>query len=333
MMTQAPGGSPAVAVLRELAQGERRVALVPGALAPLLDAGYRALVESGAGEAAGFSDEEYRAQGARVTGRAAAVGEAQVLAGVRGPVSETVTALAAGTVVVGQFSPATDPAMVTALAEGGLCAFSLELLPRITRAQSMDVLSSQATVTGYRAVLLAAARLERFFPKLARVLRHPRGGARQADHGDLVVDNFLTRHGELAVPTGIGSQVDDHRARPHGRYHAGGQHERCPPANSSSAPSARSRVDRGRARRAATRGPRTCRGRGAASGRRGATTPGRARGGCPRRARQDPGADRRGDRSDRRGRTQARSRDRREEALLRPAAEAGPGGALTEQSI
>ena len=166
MMTQAPGGSPAVAVLRELAQGERRVALVPGALAPLLDAGYRVLVESGAGEAAGFSDEEYRAQGARVTGRAAAVGEAQVLAGVRGPVSETVTALAAGTVVVGQFSPATDPAMVTALAEGGLCAFSLELLPRITRAQSMDVLSSQATVTGYRAVLLAAARLERFFPML-----------------------------------------------------------------------------------------------------------------------------------------------------------------------
>jgi NAD(P) transhydrogenase subunit alpha len=155
-----------VGLLREHAPGERRVALVPAVLGPLTEAGYRVLVEAGAGEAAGFPDPEYQSQGARIASRAEVLAEARVLAGVRAPASDVTDALRPGAVVIGQFSPVLEPELTAALARCRACAFSLELLPRITRAQSMDVLSSQATVTGYRAVLLAAAHLERFFPML-----------------------------------------------------------------------------------------------------------------------------------------------------------------------
>ena len=161
-----------VGVLKETCPGERRAAMVPGALAPLLKAGLEVRVETGAGVAAGIPDAEYAAKGAAIAARDAILAEADFLLVVRGPGAggEAGKALAAslrsGQAIAGMMDPLSEPGSVRSLADGGVTAFALELLPRITRAQSMDVLSSMATVAGYQAVLLAASRLPRIFPML-----------------------------------------------------------------------------------------------------------------------------------------------------------------------
>lgn len=159
-----------VGAVRELVPGERRVAIVPATAALLAKAGHRVLIERGAGASAGFPDPAYGS--AEVLDRATVLASAEVLAMVRLPCDprspETAVAdsAASGRVLVGMGEPLSGSPRIAALAATGATAFALELLPRITRAQSMDVLSSQATVAGYKAVVLAASILDRMFPML-----------------------------------------------------------------------------------------------------------------------------------------------------------------------
>ena len=161
-----------VGVAKETASGERRVAIVPPALAMLAKAGLDVVIETGAGEAAGFPDAAYTGKGARVRpSREEVLASARIVLQVR-PLGEThegasrVDDFGKSHVVVGMLDPLGNPAGVQALAARGATAFALELLPRITRAQPMDVLSSSATITGYKAVLLAASALPQMFPML-----------------------------------------------------------------------------------------------------------------------------------------------------------------------
>jgi H+-translocating NAD(P) transhydrogenase subunit alpha len=156
-----------IGVLRETLQGERRVAMVPDVATKLTGAGFDVTVEAGAGWAAGFDDDAYRAAGVAVEADRAALlrGVGGVLK-VQPPSLEEVALLGSGTLSISFLQPATEREIVEALAHRGVTAFSMELLPRISRAQSMDALSSQASLAGYKAVLMAANRLGKFFPML-----------------------------------------------------------------------------------------------------------------------------------------------------------------------
>jgi NAD(P) transhydrogenase subunit alpha len=168
-----PGGTPTpvVGVVRETAEGERRVAVVPSVVGSFTRLGLSVLVERGAGTEAGFPDEAYLARGARVVPRSEVLGADAVL-GIRAPGTdetvggETLEALRPGQIVVGTARPLDAPERAARVARRGAMLFALELVPRITRAQAMDVLSSQATVGGYKAVILAADRLPKMFPLL-----------------------------------------------------------------------------------------------------------------------------------------------------------------------
>ena len=159
-----PAAGVVVAVLRERDAGERRVALVPAAIAALTALGAQVVIEPGAGEAAGFSDDAYREAGAQVA--AGALADAGVVALVGPPPDDLVDELASGTLIAGFLAPLSRPDLARRLAARGVDSLAMELVPRITRAQAMDALSSQASVAGYRAVLLAAENLPRFFPML-----------------------------------------------------------------------------------------------------------------------------------------------------------------------
>ena len=159
-----------IAVVKETFPGERRVALIPSALAPLQKAGCEVLVQAGAGEAAGFPDESYQERDGRIVPDRAAALEADVVVGVRlagadqAAMDADLGRVREGQVFVGACDPLGHPKVVAKFAESGARLFGLELIPRITRAQSMDVLSSMATIAGYRAVLLAAVELPKMFP-------------------------------------------------------------------------------------------------------------------------------------------------------------------------
>ncbi len=159
-----------VGVLRETAPGERRVAMVPQSVPPLVKAGLEVLVERDAGTAAGYPDTDYEAKGAATAARDDVLGRADILLMINGPGTAAgagvLAACRGGQVVVAMQDPLGNPEGVKAMAAAGLTALSLELMPRITRAQSMDVLSSMATVAGYQAVLEAAAHLPRLFPMM-----------------------------------------------------------------------------------------------------------------------------------------------------------------------
>ena len=149
---------------KERAAGERRVALVPELAGRLVTSGFEVLVERGAGEAASFPDAAYEEAGARIVDDV--YGEADAVAKVQSPSEDEVARLREGQVLVGFLQPLTDPEGVARLAARGVTAFAMESIPRITRAQPMDALSSQATVSGYKATLIAAERLPKFFPML-----------------------------------------------------------------------------------------------------------------------------------------------------------------------
>ena len=160
-----------VAVLKESFPGERRVALVPAGVAPLGKTGVDVAVEAGAGMAAGFSDDDYRAAGAAIVSRDEAFA-ADCLLTVRtcgatgaGWPSDR-DRLRPGVVIVGMCDPLSASAGCREAAERGATVFALELVPRITRAQSMDVLSSQANIAGYRAVIVAANAVSRILPMM-----------------------------------------------------------------------------------------------------------------------------------------------------------------------
>jgi NAD(P) transhydrogenase subunit alpha len=157
-------GDVQVAVPRETRPYERRVALVPGVLGRLVEAGLRVRVEPDAGEAAGFDDDAYAAAGATVS--AGAVAGADVLLGVQPPTPEQVERRAERAVTISDLPTAQELPLVRALRDTGRTGFAMELVPRISRAQGMDALSSQALVAGYRAALVAATGLPRFFPLL-----------------------------------------------------------------------------------------------------------------------------------------------------------------------
>ncbi|HEX9729390.1 MAG TPA: Re/Si-specific NAD(P)(+) transhydrogenase subunit alpha [Gemmatimonadales bacterium] len=153
-----------VAVPKETAVGETRVALTPDAAKRLVNKGHVIRVEAGAGRAASFTDDTYREAGCEVVADRGQIWAGDVVLTFMPP--EDTSVLPAGSVVIGLFWPLTNHAMVSALAARNVTSFSLDLLPRITRAQSMDVLSSMSTVAGYKAVLLAANSLGKFFPML-----------------------------------------------------------------------------------------------------------------------------------------------------------------------
>jgi len=155
-----------VGVPKELAANERRVALVPDAAARLVKGGFEVVIERGAGAAAACPDEAYKAAGATIADRAAVLGQADVVLQVQAPSPADVALYREGGALVAQLQPGSDAALIQQLAWRKLTTFSPVLLPRITRAQPMDVLSSQATVAGYKAVLLAASATGRFLPML-----------------------------------------------------------------------------------------------------------------------------------------------------------------------
>jgi H+-translocating NAD(P) transhydrogenase subunit alpha len=161
-----------VAVPRESYPGERRVALIPAAVPPLVKAGMEILVETGAGQQAGFPDQMYLDKGAKIAAKRAEVFAADIVLQVRAAGSNPQAGQAGmklfrkGQVVIGLCDPLGSPKPAAEIAAKGVSLFSLELLPRITRAQSMDVLSSQASIAGYRAVLLAAEALPKIFPMM-----------------------------------------------------------------------------------------------------------------------------------------------------------------------
>ncbi len=161
-----------IAVPKEIAPGERRVALVPDAVKVLVAKGIEVVLEAGAGVPAGFVDEAYAAAGARITsGHVKVLGGADVVLKVSPPRATArgrheIDALREGSALIGLLRPLDEPELADRFAKQRVEAFAMELLPRITRAQSMDVLSSQSTIAGYQAVLLAAVALPRIFPML-----------------------------------------------------------------------------------------------------------------------------------------------------------------------
>ena len=151
-----------IAIVGETSPGERRVALVPGLVSRLTDVGQEVAVEPGAGKAAGFTDDDYTEVGATVA--ADALDGAAAALSVQPLAPAQARRLAPGAVTVSFLPTAQELDLVATMRDAGLTALAMELVPRISRAQAMDALSSQSFVAGYRAVLVAAERLPRFFP-------------------------------------------------------------------------------------------------------------------------------------------------------------------------
>ena len=154
-----------VAVLRETFPGERRVALVPDLIPLIAKVGWQVVVEAGAGQSAGFTDSDYLNKGAEIVAdRRAVIQQSEVVLQVRSlganPVEgrKDLDSFRRDQVLIGMCDPLGNPAALRELADRGVIHFAMELIPRITRAQSMDVLSSQANIAGYKAVMMAADR-------------------------------------------------------------------------------------------------------------------------------------------------------------------------------
>lgn len=153
-----------VSVPKERVPGEQRVALVPELVPRLTKAGLEVVIQSGAGESAGFFDAAYEGKGARLASEV--FDKADVLLKVQPPTLEEIERMKENSILIALLQPYTNTTGIKALAARKITAFSLELMPRITRAQPMDVLSAMSTIAGYKAVLIAATRLPKFFPLL-----------------------------------------------------------------------------------------------------------------------------------------------------------------------
>jgi H+-translocating NAD(P) transhydrogenase subunit alpha len=198
-----------VAAIKESAPGERRVALVPEAVARLTALGIETLIETGAGTAAWYSDDAYTAAGATVLDRDAIRKAADVIVTLTRPDDADRALMRPGQVLIGLLRPLTDPALAAELATTGVTAISLDALPRtISRAQSMDVLSSQASVAGYRAALLAANTYDRYFPLLVTAA----GTARPAEV--LVLGAGVAGLQAIATARRLGALVKAYDVRP-----------------------------------------------------------------------------------------------------------------------
>ncbi len=198
-----------VAALTETATHERRVAITPDTAARLEAAGAKVVMQSGAGDAAGFPDAAY--EGAAFMPAAEAAAAADLLFCVNLPDADIVRAMREGTALLGQLQPHALGERLQLLATQGLSAFALELLPRTTRAQAMDVLSSQAAVAGYRAMLVAAEACPKFFPMLttaAGTIRPSRV---------LVIGAGVAGLQAMATARRLGAQTEGYDVRPETR--------------------------------------------------------------------------------------------------------------------
>ena len=156
-----------IAVPRERAPGERRVALVPDTAGKFVKAGIAVAIERDAGRAAGFLDEAYAAAGATIAvDEGATVADADIVVRVTKPTDADLNGLKRGAILIGFLAPLGDPRSVERYALRGLTALSMDAIPRTTKAQAMDALSSQANIGGYKAALIAASTLAKFFPML-----------------------------------------------------------------------------------------------------------------------------------------------------------------------
>jgi H+-translocating NAD(P) transhydrogenase subunit alpha len=156
-----------VVIPTEIAAGETRVAVTPDIAARMVKSGNHVFVQRGAGSRAGFSDEAYANAGAQIADDPAGTyGRAGLVLKVQRPLDEEIPLFPQGSALIAFLAPLLAPEVADKLARGQVTSFAMELIPRISRAQSMDALSSQATVSGYRAVLLAAQTLPKFFPML-----------------------------------------------------------------------------------------------------------------------------------------------------------------------
>ena len=201
-----------IGIARESAAGEKRVALTPETCRKLRAAGAEVRVERGLGRDAHFPDQAYAEAGAVLVDDAhAAVGEADVVLCVQPPSAEGIARLKSGAVLVGILQPQADPARGDAIAARGIVAFPLEKLPRTTRAQAMDVLSSQAGMAGYKAVLIAAQLAPRFFPMLTTAA----GTIRPSKL--LVVGAGVAGLQAIATARRLGAQVEGFDVRPETR--------------------------------------------------------------------------------------------------------------------
>ena len=198
-----------VAVVKESGPGERRVALVPETVPRLTAAGLEVLVEQGAGDAAWFPDSAYLAAGATIASTADLYAAADVVLTVTRPDEAAMGRLRAGQTVVGMLSPLATPELARELADKGVTAVSLDLLPRtLSRAQGMDALSSQANVAGYKAALVAAEAYGRFFPLLITAA----GTARPAKL--LVLGAGVAGLQAIGTARRLGAQVSGYDVRP-----------------------------------------------------------------------------------------------------------------------
>ena len=201
-----------VAVAVESAHGERRVAVTPETCRKLITLGARVVVQRGAGRAAGFVDDAYEQAGAQlVDGGDAALSGADLVLCVQPPAPAVITTLREGTTLVGLLAPQADAARGEALQARSIIAFPLERLPRTTRAQAMDVLSSQAGMAGYKAVLIAAQLTPRFFPMLTTAA----GTIRPSKV--LIVGAGVAGLQAVATARRLGAQVEGFDVRPETR--------------------------------------------------------------------------------------------------------------------
>ena len=196
-----------IAVPRETAEGETRVALTPQIAGQLVGDGVEVLVQAGAGEASSNTDEAYRDAGATIVPDAPALyGQADLVLRVGRPSDEEVEMLREGSVLIGTLGTLSRPELAEKLAKRGVTAISMDAIPRITRAQSMDTLSSQATVGGYKAVLIAAERLPKFMPLLttaAGTVRPARGIVMGAGVAGLMAIGTARRLGAVVEATDV----------------------------------------------------------------------------------------------------------------------------------
>ncbi|HET7082726.1 MAG TPA: Re/Si-specific NAD(P)(+) transhydrogenase subunit alpha [Candidatus Limnocylindria bacterium] len=196
-----------IAVPRETAPGETRVALSPPAVVALIADGVEVVVQSGAGDASFISDEAFGEAGAKIVPDAAAVyGDADVVVRVGRPTDEETGMMRSGAILIGTLGTLSNPELAKRLAETGVTAISMDSIPRITRAQSMDTLSSQATVGGYKAVLLAAERLPKFMPLLttaAGTVRPAKGIVMGAGVAGLMAIGTARRLGAVVEATDV----------------------------------------------------------------------------------------------------------------------------------
>jgi NAD(P) transhydrogenase subunit alpha len=202
-----------IAVPRETAEGETRVALTPQIAGQLVADGIEVLVEAGAGEPSSNTDDAYREAGARIVPDSGSVyGEADLVLRVGRPSDEELGMLRKGSVLIGTLGVLAKPEIATKLAELGVSAISMDAIPRITRAQSMDTLSSQATVGGYKAVIIAADRLPKFFPLLttaAGTIRPARGIVMGAGVAGLMAIGTARRLGAVVEATDVRPAVKE----------------------------------------------------------------------------------------------------------------------------